>query len=314
MQTWRQDLRYALRMLRQTPALTAVIIVSLAIGIGANTAIFSVVDALLLRPLPYPQPERLANIWIRSPGIGIFRDWPSPGQYSDLLNENHSFEEISISRLITVTLTVVGVVGTVKQYGLDDEGKIAVYFPQNQNADNNMFLAVRTSSDPASLAQAVSGEIHAVDPSVVVYQVRTMQERLYDSLARQRFAMAMLGAFALFALILAAVGVYGVMSYLVAQSTHDIGVRLALGAPRSSILAMVTRQGMTLAAAGMAAGLSGAMGLTRVMSSLLFGVSATDAIAYSAVAAILAGVAMIAAWVPARRATRVDPMIALRDE
>ena len=105
MSTWLQDFRYALRMLRKSPGLTSVMVLSLAIGIGANTAIFSVVDALLLRPLPYPEPERLAAIWLHSPGIGIFRDWPSPGQYVDLQNENHSFEEMSISRLTSWTLT-----------------------------------------------------------------------------------------------------------------------------------------------------------------------------------------------------------------
>src|SRR3984957_10169966 len=105
MQTLWQDLRYALRMLAKSPGLTSIIVLSLAIGIGANSGIFSVVDALLLRPLPYPQPERLAAIWLHSPGIGIFRDWPSPGQYIDLQNENHSFEEMSISRLTSFTLT-----------------------------------------------------------------------------------------------------------------------------------------------------------------------------------------------------------------
>src|SRR5215831_19154853 len=105
MHAWIQDFRYAMRTLRKMPGLTAVMVLSLAIGIGANSAIFSVVDALLLRPLPYPEPQRLANIWLHSPGIGIFRDWPSPGQYNDLLKENRSFEEISISRLSSWTLT-----------------------------------------------------------------------------------------------------------------------------------------------------------------------------------------------------------------
>ena len=105
MRPWLQDLRYALRMLRKTPGLTAVIVLSLAIGIGANSAVFSVVDALLLRPLPYPQPERLAAVWLHSPGIGIFRDWPSPGQFNDLQHENHSFETMSLSRLGNFALT-----------------------------------------------------------------------------------------------------------------------------------------------------------------------------------------------------------------
>ena len=105
MRTWTQDFRYALRMLRKAPGLTTVMVLSLAIGIGASSAVFSVVDALLLRPLPYPEPQRLAAIWLHSPGIGIFRDWPSPGQYNDLRKENHSFEEIAISRLTSWTVT-----------------------------------------------------------------------------------------------------------------------------------------------------------------------------------------------------------------
>ena len=210
--------------------------------------------------------------------------------------------------------TIVGVVGVVKQYGLETDGKIATYFPQQQQASNGMFLVARTSSDAASLSGAVVREIHAVDPSVAVYGIRTMQDRLYDSLARQRFSSALLGAFAAFALLLAAVGIYGVMSYLVTQSTHDIGVRVALGAQPGNIVGLVVRQGMELATIGILAGLAGATALTRVMSSLLFGVSATDALTFCAVAALLALVAFTAIVIPARRATRVDPMVALREE
>jgi putative ABC transport system permease protein len=211
-------------------------------------------------------------------------------------------------------ITIVGVVGVVKHYGLDTDGKIATYFPQQQQAGGGMFLVARTSADAAGLAGTVVREIHAVDPNVAVYGIRTMQDRLYDSLARQRFASAMLGVFAVFALVLAAVGVYGVMSYLVAQSTHDIGVRVALGARSGNIVGLVVRQGMELAAIGIAAGLAGAAALTRVMASLLFGVSATDAATFATVAATLAVVAFAAAAIPARRATRVDPMVALREE
>jgi predicted permease len=211
-------------------------------------------------------------------------------------------------------MTVVGVVGTVKQYGLDDEGKIVAYFSDQQENVNEPFLVARTSSDPAALSTAIVQEIHALDPNVVAYQVRTMQDRLYSSLARQRFSTTMLGAFAVFALILAAVGVYGVMSYLVSQSTRDIGVRVALGAQPGNIIGMVVRQGMELAAIGIGAGLIGAALLTRVMASLLFGVSATDALTFIAVALALGLIAMLATYIPARRATKVDPIVALRDE
>jgi predicted permease len=211
-------------------------------------------------------------------------------------------------------MTIVGVVGVVKQYGLETEGKIATYFPQQQHPDNRMFLAVRTSSEVAGLASAVVSEIHAVDPDVVVYGIRTMQERLYDSLARQRFSSTMLGAFSLFALLLAAVGLYGVMSHLVTQSTHDIGVLVTLGAQPGNIIGLVVRQGMQLAGIGIVVGLVGAAALTRVMTSLLFGVSTTDAFTFGIVPALLAAVAFAATAIPAWRATRVDPMVALREE
>jgi predicted permease len=211
-------------------------------------------------------------------------------------------------------IMIVGVVGMVKQYGLDNEGKIALYLPQLVRAENAMYLVARTSSDAAGMADAIIREIHAVDSDVVVYDVRTMQERLHNSLARQRFSTTMLGAFAAFALLLAAVGVYGVMSYLVSQSTHDIGVRIALGAQPGNIVGLVVRQGMEIAAIGIVGGLIGALLLTRLMGSLLFGVTATDTVTFSAVVLILAAVAFSATVIPARRATRVDPMAALREE
>ena len=204
---------------------------------------------------------------------------------------------------------IVGVVGNVKQYGLETDGKMAVYFPQPA-----AYMALKINSDPGGVTASAVREIHAVDPDAVVYDIRTMQDRLYRSMARQRFASVMLAAFAAFALLLAAVGIYGVMSYLVAQSTHDIGVRVALGASSGNILGLVIRQGMELTVAGVGTGLIGSVALTRVMASLLFGVSATDFLTFGAVALLLAAVAFAAAGIPARRAATVDPMVALREE
>ena len=211
-------------------------------------------------------------------------------------------------------MTIVGVVGVVKQYGLETEGKIAMYFPFEQHPDERMFLAVRSSMEPAALSSAVVGQVHAVDPNVVVYNIRTMEERLHDSLARQRFSSTMLGAFAMFALLLAAVGLYGVMSHLVTQGNHDIGVMVTLGARPGDIIGLVVRQGMALAGIGIVMGLAGAAALTRAMASLLFGVSPTDVFTFAAVPALLVAVALAATAIPAWRATTVDPMVALREE
>jgi putative ABC transport system permease protein len=207
-------------------------------------------------------------------------------------------------------LAIVGVVGTVKQYGLDIDGRIVVYRP----APNPGYHVARTSSDPTLVASAFVKKIHELDPTMTVFDVRTMSDRMSSSMARQRFSTLMLGAFAMFALLLAIVGVYGVMSYLVTQGAHDIGLRMALGAQRGRIVLMVLRQGMELAGAGVVIGLAGALLLTRVMASLLFGISATDVMTFAAVTLSLVAIALLASYIPARRATRVDPVVALRDE
>jgi predicted permease len=207
-------------------------------------------------------------------------------------------------------MTIVGVVGTVKQYGLDIDGRIVVYRP----SPNTGWHVLRTSGDPQLVARDYVRKIRELDPTMTVVDVQTMTERMSQSMARQRFSTVMLGAFALFALILAVVGVYGVMSHLVTQGAHDIGVRMALGAERSRILLMVLKQGLELTAAGVVLGLLGAAALTRVMASLLFGISAMDVATFVAVPAILIATAMLATYIPALRATRVDPVVALRDE
>jgi predicted permease len=208
-------------------------------------------------------------------------------------------------------MTIVGVVGAVKPHGLDLDSRIVLYGP---SIGINQYLVARTASDPALAAGAIVREIRALNPAIIVYDVRTMQDRMNDSLAKQRFSTVLLCAFAMFAMTLAAIGAYGVTSYLVTQSTHDIGVRIALGAQRGSILRLVVIQGLELAGTGIVAGIIGALALTRVMASLLFGVGPTDLMTFSGVPLILAAVALLATYLPARRATQVDPMVALREE
>ncbi|HWN99498.1 MAG TPA: ABC transporter permease [Blastocatellia bacterium] len=210
--------------------------------------------------------------------------------------------------------TVVGVVSDVAQYGLDKKPPMQMYLPESQFPTSFMTLVVRTSSDPAGMAGAIRNEILAVDSDQAVFKVATMEQLLGDSISLRRFSMLLLIVFAGVALTLAAVGIYGVISYSVTQRSHEIGIRMALGASRKDILKLVVGQGMTLTLAGVIVGLAAALALTRVMAGLLFGVSATDPLTFVLISVVLAGVALAACFVPARRATRVDPMVALRYE
>jgi predicted permease len=209
-------------------------------------------------------------------------------------------------------LTIVGVAGSVKQYSLDSESRVAFYTPHQQEPYSTMYVTVRTMGNPNSLATAVTQAARVMDPNVPVYDIKTMEQRLSESLARRRFAMFALGLFAAVAAILAAIGIYGVMSYTVAQRTREIGIRVALGANASNVLKLMITQGMSMAAIGVGIGLAGALLITRVMSSLLFGTSATDPATFVVIGLFLAGVALVACYIPARRATKVDPMVALR--
>ena len=211
-------------------------------------------------------------------------------------------------------ITIVGVVGVVKEYGLDIDTRMVVYYPHALRPAGTMYVVARTESDPASTTAAIIHLVSSINPDVPVYDVATIEQRVRDSMARQRFAMTMLGAFAGFAMILAAIGIYGVMSFLVTQGTADIAIRMALGARRASILSLVFEQGMTLALVGIIVGLAGALGLTRMMSSLLFGVTPTDPLTFFWVPALLLLVALSACLFPAGRAMRIDPMVALRTE
>ena len=210
--------------------------------------------------------------------------------------------------------TIVGVIGSVKQYGLEVEGRMVVYYSVTQNPIGGLFAVARTDGDPGAISGSVVRAIRSMDANVAIYDVATMDERVFRSLARQRFAMVILTVFAGFALVLAAVGVYSVMSYLVSQGTRDIGIRMALGAERSAVLRMIFGHGLVLTVSGVIVGLIGAFALTRVMRSLLFEVSVSDPMTFAAVPLVLSAAALAASYIPAHRATRIEPLVALRDE
>ena len=250
------DLRYALRTLVKNPGFTALAVLTLALGIGPNTAIFSLVYGVLLKLLPYPESDRLMGL-------------------AETYQGNRSEVDVTY--------------------------------------DEFRFLA---DHNPVFERLAVSTDVgfSATDARVPLGRVRTMEEILSASLAFHRFLMLLLVAFAGLAVALAAVGIYGVMSYLVTQSTREIGVRIALGAQPRQVLGVVIGRGMLMAGSGAAVGLAGALALTRLLAHQLYDVQPTDALTFGAVTALLLLVALVACFLPARRATKVDPMVALRYE
>ena len=206
---------------------------------------------------------------------------------------------------------IVGVVGDTKTGSLTGEGGAQIYVPNAQARENFMGLVIRTAGDPAAFATTLRREVQALDKDQPIYNVRTMDDVVMNSLGTRRVSMQLFAVFAIAALLLAAIGIYGVMAYTVTQRTQEIGIRMALGAQRSDVLGLVVRQGMTLAAIGVVAGLAGAFSLTRVMASLLFNVRPDDPATYLAISFLLIVVAFLACYLPARRAAKLDPMIAL---
>jgi putative ABC transport system permease protein len=214
----------------------------------------------------------------------------------------------------TQWMTIVGVVGDTRVTGLTDGPYPQTYVPAAQTGASSMVVALRTSGDPTRLAGTVRRVVSELDPTLPVFEVKTMEQWLSQMIAQPRVGTTLLGVFAAIALILAAVGIYGLISYTVAQRTAEIGVRMALGAQPRDVLRLMVQQGMKPALAGIAVGIVGAWAATRLIQSLLFGVSPTDPLTFLAVVLFLAATALLAAYLPARRATRVDPMIALRAE
>lgn len=214
----------------------------------------------------------------------------------------------------TPWLEIVGVVADVKLEGVDQETPLQAYLPLAQNSSSFLNLVVHTQAEPMAAATDVQAAIHMVDPDLPLFQIRTMNELFDRSILPQRATMVLLASFAALAMLLAAVGIYGVISYGVAQRTREIGLRMALGAEPRQVLWLILRQGIWLTLAGVCLGLIGALILTRVMSALLFQVSATDFVTFAVMPLVLASIALLACYIPARQATKVDPMVALRYE
>jgi len=229
-------------------------------------------------------------------------------------NEDAMGKRVRLDDGGTAWRPVIGVVGDVRQDGLAKAARPEVYAPLPQSPVPYMVLAVRTRVAPESLVGAVRHAVKAVDKDQPLFQIQTMQQVVDDSVAGRRFQTSLLAAFAAVALGLAAIGIYGLMSYSVSQRTHEIGIRMALGGKRAEILRLVVGRGMVLAMVGVAVGIGGALLLTRFLSSLLYGVGANDPVTFLGVAVLLSAVAALASLIPAWRAARIDPMEALRYE
>jgi predicted permease len=211
--------------------------------------------------------------------------------------------------------TIVGVAGEVKHDGLDKQIQPGFYLPQDQVAEGNFMLVMRTTAnDPVSLAPAVRGVVNSLDPDLPVYYLRTLRTVVENSYWMQRLFSQLFTVFSVLGLALAAVGIYSVIAYSVEQRTHEIGIRMALGARAPDVLRLVIRQGMTLVGLGLGLGIVGNLGVLRLLASQLYGVSPTDLSVNGLAVLVLSGIALLACWLPARRATKIDPMVALRCE
>jgi putative ABC transport system permease protein len=238
------------------------------------------------------------------------RFWPS----EDPIGRRIAIGRDQVPGRDTIWREIVGTVGNVRHWGLMEPAPPEAYVPDLQSPSLSMFLVVRSASSPANLVPAISKEILSIDKDQPVYSVKTLDELLLQSISQLRFYMLLLSIFAGIALVIALVGIYGLLAYSITQRKREIGVRLALGAQQNHIVKMVLAQGMKVALIGIVAGLVAAIALTRLMSSMLYGVSSTDPLTYIGVSLFLALVALIATYLPARSAAGVDPSIALRAE
>ena len=291
-----QDLRYGARMLMKTPGFTLIAVLTIALGIGINTAIFSVVDAVVWRPLPFKQPDRLVMLWTNL----------THGGFLNSMRADSWLEWRDQSQLFAQVEAYV------------DKQFIATGGPEpvslSASAVSPDLLTMLGAAPQLGRGMQASDAEPGNDRNLPIGRLETAEQMLAVSLTEPRYYLLLMALFAGCAILRAAVGLYGVLSYLVTQRTSEIGLRMALGAQTRNVLRMVLQQGMALALLGTVIGIAAAAALTRWLKSLLFEVSATDPLTYAAITVLLCGVALLACWIPARRAAKVDPMIALRCE
>jgi putative ABC transport system permease protein len=304
METFIKDIRYGIRSLLKRPAFVTTAVITLALGIGANTAIFSVVPVRRGRfftkfDLPGTTPVVVINETMARRYFG---------------NQDPVGKKLVIMFEPLEPREIVGVISDVLHNGLDSSPRPEMFVHYPQSPTPQMTFMVKTTGDPGSMLPAVKGAIREVNRNQTFSKTATMDQLVGDSLRQRRFTLFLLGSFAAVALALAGIGIYGLMSYSTKQRTHEIGVRMALGAQGRDILRLFIGQGLSLALTGVVIGLAGSLLLTQLMKGLLFGVSASDPATFAMIALLLMVVALLACYVPARRATKVDPLVALRYE
>jgi putative ABC transport system permease protein len=283
------------------------------LGIGINTAVFSVVSTVFFGKAPYADPDRLVSVLQRFPRLAELTIGACPAEYLDYRDRSRAFSSVAGRKL-----TIIGIARDVHITAVDSVVNPTIYssvYQIESGATTSAVFIVRTrSGDPAALASTVRAAIWSVDRNVPVFDIRTMDQIVSRSLTARRFALALLSSFAILALALAVVGLYGVLSYAVAQRTSELGIRFALGATPGRVLRLVIGEGLRLTFIGLGAGaILGALA-ARAMSRLVFGIPSFDAATFAITAALLLVVAVLACLMPAWRASRVDPMVALRCE
>lgn len=273
-----------------------------------SPSFFSTLEVPLLRGRTFRDSDDTQSITVALINQTLaHRFWPNGGA----VGKRFTFGDSSAKAKWT---TIIGVVGDTRLYGLDQPARFEVYLPLAQRPSEDMHLEVRSATDPAALTSAIRGAVGSIDPDVPLYGVQTLKQAVADSVSTRRLTLSLLGLFSLLALALAAIGIYGVISYATAQRTHEIGIRMTLGAGPASVVRLVVGQGARLTAIGLAAGLVGGVALARLLGALLYQVGAADPATFAVAAAVLASVALGASWLPARRASRIDPAVALRRE